>query len=211
MVMQYIDGPRPGPGHRRAAPARGGTKRCGVPTQGREWAPRERSLMVQARVTTVADVALLPAGRARAGRPRERTPVHCRLAILRAASFAAVSEELYGRTFVVRDRDRFPRAVLVSDLGGPVLRPIWPRIGVQAAEALEYAFRQGVLHRDIKPSNLLLDVHGNVWVADFGLATTTEADDLTQSGQILGTFRYMAPERFSRRVRHRGLTFTAWD
>ena len=70
------------------------------------------------------------------------------------------------------------------------------RIGVQVAEALEYAYRQGVLHRDIKPSNLLLDVQGNVWVADFGLATTTDADNLTQSGQVLGTFRYMAPERF---------------
>ena len=44
------------------------------------------------------------------------------------------------------------------------------RIGLQVAEALEYANRQGVLHRDVKPSNLLLDPKGNVWVADFGLA-----------------------------------------
>ena len=70
------------------------------------------------------------------------------------------------------------------------------RIGVQVAEALEYANRQGVLHRDIKPSNLLLDNRGNVWVADFGLAKTAEADDLTHTGDILGTIRYMAPERF---------------
>jgi WD40 repeat protein/serine/threonine protein kinase len=70
------------------------------------------------------------------------------------------------------------------------------RIGVQVAEALEYANRQGVLHRDIKPSNLLLDTLGNVWVADFGLAKTTEADDLTHSRDILGTLRYMGPERF---------------
>ena len=71
------------------------------------------------------------------------------------------------------------------------------RIGVQVAEALEYANRQGILHRDVKPSNLLLDNHGNVWVADFGLAKTAEADDLTHTGDILGTIRYMALERFS--------------
>ena len=71
------------------------------------------------------------------------------------------------------------------------------RIGIQVAEALEYANRQGVLHRDVKPSNLLLDNRGNVWVADFGLAKTAEADDLTHSGDILGTIRYMAPERFA--------------
>jgi serine/threonine protein kinase len=70
------------------------------------------------------------------------------------------------------------------------------RIGVQVADALDYANRQGVLHRDIKPSNLLLDVRGNVWVADFGLAKTIEADGLTPTGDIVGTVRYMAPERF---------------
>jgi serine/threonine protein kinase len=72
-------------------------------------------------------------------------------------------------------------------------------IGIQVAEAVEYAHRQGILHRDIKPSNLLLDGHGNVWVADFSLAKTAEADDLTHTGDILGTIRYMAPERFQGR------------
>src|SRR5262249_7643133 len=52
------------------------------------------------------------------------------------------------------------------------------------------------LHRDIKPSNLLLDGHGNIWVADFGLAKAVGADDLTHTGDVVGTVRYLAPERF---------------
>ena len=83
------------------------------------------------------------------------------------------------------------------------------RIGIQVADALEFANRQGILHRDVKPSNLLLDNHGNVWVADFGLAKTAEADDLTHTGDILGTIRYMAPER-SRAAATRGRMFIAW-
>jgi serine/threonine protein kinase/Flp pilus assembly protein TadD len=72
-------------------------------------------------------------------------------------------------------------------------------IGVQVAEALEYAHRQGTLHRDIKPSNLLLDGRGTVWLADFGLAKLADSDDLTHTGDVVGTVRYMAPERFDGR------------
>jgi serine/threonine protein kinase len=70
------------------------------------------------------------------------------------------------------------------------------RLGAQAAEALDYAAQQGVLHRDVKPSNLLLDIHGTLWVTDFGLAKLADHEDLTRTGDLLGTLRYMAPERF---------------
>jgi WD40 repeat protein len=69
-------------------------------------------------------------------------------------------------------------------------------IAAQAADALAYAHRQKVLHRDVKPSNLLLDLNGTVWVTDFGLAKAEGSDALTQTGDIVGTLRYMAPERF---------------
>jgi serine/threonine protein kinase len=70
------------------------------------------------------------------------------------------------------------------------------QIGVQVAGALEYAHQQGVLHRDIKPSNLLLDRRTTVWVTDFGLAKAADSDDLTHTGDVLGTLRYMPPEAF---------------
>jgi WD40 repeat protein/serine/threonine protein kinase len=69
------------------------------------------------------------------------------------------------------------------------------RIGQQAAHGLAYAHARGIVHRDIKPSNLLLDAAGVVWITDFGLAKAEE-DGLTRTGDILGTLRYMAPERF---------------
>ncbi len=69
------------------------------------------------------------------------------------------------------------------------------QIGVQIASALAYAHARGVIHRDIKPSNLLLDTAGVVWVTDFGLAKTSDLG-MTVTGDIVGTVRYIAPERF---------------
>jgi serine/threonine protein kinase/WD40 repeat protein len=69
------------------------------------------------------------------------------------------------------------------------------RLGAQVADALDYAHRQKVVHRDIKPSNLLLEAQGNVWVTDFGLAKLVEGEDLSQSHDLAGTLRFMAPER----------------
>ena len=73
------------------------------------------------------------------------------------------------------------------------------RLGSQVADALAYAHAQGIVHRDIKPSNILIDAHGSAWVADFGLAKADDAASLTETGDVLGTLRYMPPEAFEGR------------
>jgi serine/threonine-protein kinase len=85
---------------------------------------------------------------------------------------------------------------LVQDSGGLPVRDV-VRLGSQVADALDAAHRAGLVHRDVKPANVLVPPRGPVKVTDFGIAKAAGSDDLTKTGTVMGTARYLAPEQVS--------------
>ena len=72
-------------------------------------------------------------------------------------------------------------------------------IALEVARGLAFAHEQGLIHRDVKPQNILLNGDGRVKVTDFGIARTVDVDGMTQTGTVLGTSNYIAPEQASGR------------
>ncbi|MDX6258727.1 MAG: eukaryotic-like serine/threonine-protein kinase, partial [Kribbellaceae bacterium] len=113
------------------------------------------------------------------------------------AVYDVVEEE--GRPWIVME---FVKSRTLADAvreDGPLPFRQVARIGLQVLGALEAAHPAGVLHRDVKPSNVLLADDGRVVLTDFGIATLEGETALTQSGTLVGSPAYIAPERVQAR------------
>lgn len=69
------------------------------------------------------------------------------------------------------------------------------RIMDQILSAMELAHKHNVIHRDLKPQNILMDKHGNIKIADFGIAVALNQNSVTQTNSAVGSVHYMSPEQ----------------
>ena len=100
-----------------------------------------------------------------------------------------------GRPYIVMEY--LPGGSLADRLAAEGPQPVgrsleWLR---QAAAALDAAHASGIVHRDVKPANLLLDDEDRVKVADFGVASAAHLGSMTETGTVVGTAGYLAPEQ----------------
>jgi serine/threonine protein kinase len=99
-----------------------------------------------------------------------------------------------GRQFIVFE---YVHGQNLKDLsaGGPLDPREAIRLALQVAHALSFAHDRGLVHRDVKPQNVLLNDEGQAKVTDFGIARSLDVHGVTQTGTVLGTSDYIAPEQ----------------
>ena len=103
--------------------------------------------------------------------------------------------EAGGRTFMVMELMRGGSVADRLHRDEPIPHETALRWLREAAGALDAAHEEGIVHRDVKPANLLLDDRDRLAIADFGIARVALEDQLTATGQVLGTAAYISPEQ----------------
>ncbi len=103
--------------------------------------------------------------------------------------------ELDGKSFIVMELLRGGTVADRLRAGEEISHRVALRWLEEAGSALDAAHEAGIVHRDVKPANMLLDEKGRLALADFGIARLGLEDQITQTGQVLGTAAYISPEQ----------------
>ncbi|MCO5970552.1 serine/threonine-protein kinase [Actinoallomurus soli] len=177
-------------------------RQLGEGGMGQVWEAQDETL---GRNVAVKVISLLAGGGSRGDEARARFLREARItAQLQHANIVTIHD--LGETGAGNERVPFLVMELLRGEGldamlrrGAVALPDAARWGAQIGDALADAHNAGIMHRDIKPSNILITPSGNVKVLDFGIARAADpyatADRITQTGFIVGTPPYMAPEQ----------------
>ncbi len=100
-----------------------------------------------------------------------------------------------GKQFIVFEVIEGENLKELVERGGPLPVRRALELGLQVGRALAFAHGQGLIHRDVKPQNVLLNDEGRAKVTDFGIARSLDAVGHTETGTVLGTSHYIAPEQ----------------
>jgi eukaryotic-like serine/threonine-protein kinase len=112
--------------------------------------------------------------------------------IVEVYDYSSESDE---RAYIVMEYIRGQNLRQFFERHGPPLPEIVATIGIALCEALEHAHEQGIIHRDLKPENVMVcDESATLKLMDFGIAHVVDAETMTQTGSLLGSPAYMAPE-----------------
>ncbi|MCO5997615.1 serine/threonine-protein kinase [Actinoallomurus rhizosphaericola] len=177
-------------------------RQLGEGGMGQVWEAQDETL---GRNVAVKVISLLAGGGSRGDEARARFLREARItAQLQHPNIVTIHD--LGETGAGNERVPFLVMELLRGEGldamlrrGAVALPDAAQWGAQIGDALADAHNAGIMHRDIKPSNILVTPSGNVKVLDFGIARAADpyatADRITQTGFIVGTPPYMAPEQ----------------
>ena len=119
-----------------------------------------------------------------------------------ARAAAALSHQHIVKVFDFGIEEHRPYLVMAHISGGSLrdrIRdggelPDAERLARELLSALAHVHAAGIVHRDVKPGNILLDEHDRSQLTDFGIARPQDGETMTQTGMVMGTIRYLAPE-----------------
>ncbi|GAA0378714.1 hypothetical protein GCM10009530_31660 [Microbispora corallina] len=184
--------------------------RIGRGTMGTVWRAFDRSLGREVAVKEIRhDPSLNPAQRREL---RERMVREGRMAArVSHPSVATIHDvvESDGSPWIIMELVEGRSLEQVIDEEGPLPPRLVAEIGCELLGALRAAHAQGILHRDVKPSNVLVTETGRVVLTDFGIAKALGDSALTQTGMVIGSPGYTAPERA--RGEHTGPESDLWS